>query len=279
MSRRISSAAVLASASFAFSQGRTWVTLPARSAVTLPARSTSAAHRAFLSGCQPVLAFSNHCSVVGLDRSYYIAAAVVGTAGWAATRRAFGSSPTSRASEVFGMPSAKITVLTTEDAPEKAEKVADACRTLGDAATSVEEVKSYYWWEGKVNFDPEWRLAVSTSSSFDAASEAISKAHSYDLPMIIYDLENAPDNHDYWKGVVKCSNGEAAIELAKVLVERRVVACAQAAPDGSLAVKTVSKCKSMVQESSSCGDVTWSPIGGNDGYLKWLEDECVAAKS
>ena len=28
---------------------------------------------------------------------------------------------------------------------------------------TTEEVKSYYWWDGKVNFDPEWRVAVRTS--------------------------------------------------------------------------------------------------------------------
>ena len=28
---------------------------------------------------------------------------------------------------------------------------------------SIEEVKSFYWWDGKVNFDPEWRVSIVTS--------------------------------------------------------------------------------------------------------------------
>eukprot|EP00931_Biecheleriopsis_adriatica_P049022 TRINITY_DN28349_c0_g1_i2.p1 TRINITY_DN28349_c0_g1~~TRINITY_DN28349_c0_g1_i2.p1 ORF type:complete len:223 (+),score=45.18 TRINITY_DN28349_c0_g1_i2:84-752(+) len=182
----------------------------------------------------------------------------------------YNSFPTRR----FAGPSAMaITVLTTEDAADKAEKVAVASKTLADAQVSTEEVKSYYWWEGKVNFDPEWRVAVTTSSPFETARDAISKVHSYDLPMIIYDLEAVPDGHAYWKGLIQLS-GDDAIKMAEKLVERRIVACAQAAPSGMLAVKTVARCKALVEESAGTA-ISWSPIGGNEGYLKWLEDECV----
>mmetsp|Transcript_130447 Transcript_130447/g.260283 ORF Transcript_130447/g.260283 Transcript_130447/m.260283 type:complete len:224 (-) Transcript_130447:66-737(-) len=173
-----------------------------------------------------------------------------------------------------GMPN--ITLLTTEDAADKAQKIVDASKNLADAVTSVEEVKSYYWWEGKVNFDPEWRVAVTTSTAFDDAKEIISKAHSYDLPMIIYDLEQLPDDHKYWKGLVQLTSQDA-ITLAEKLVEQRIVACAQASPDGLLAVKTVASCKPMVEKSSEAA-ITWSPIGGNEGYLNWLEEECVGGK-
>ncbi|CAE8733056.1 unnamed protein product [Polarella glacialis] len=175
-----------------------------------------------------------------------------------------------------GMP--QITVLTTEDSADKAAKVADAGRSLGSAEVSTDEVQSYYWWEGKVNFDPEWRIAVNTSASFLDAKVALLKAHSYDLPMLIYDLESAADDHKYWKGSIQLVDQAAAVEVAKKLVERRVVACAQATSSGALAVKTVAACKSMVGDSTGEA-VKWSPIGGNEEYLSWLENECVAARA
>ena len=90
-----------------------------------------------------------------------------------------------------------ITVWTTEDAAEKAQKVfLSAAATLADASVQVEEVKSYYWWENKVNFDPEWRVVVTTSSSFEKVQEVISKVHSYELPMIIQDLPETGENLD-----------------------------------------------------------------------------------
>jgi len=45
----------------------------------------------------------------------------------------------------------------------------------------------------QVNFDPEWRVVVTTTSPFDTVQEVISKVHSYDLPMIIYDLAELPE--------------------------------------------------------------------------------------
>ena len=57
---------------------------------------------------------------------------------------------------------------------------------------SIEPIKSYYWWDGKVNFDPEWRVVVTTTAPFETARDIISKVHSYDTPMIIYDLPNDP---------------------------------------------------------------------------------------
>mmetsp|Transcript_93610 Transcript_93610/g.260621 ORF Transcript_93610/g.260621 Transcript_93610/m.260621 type:complete len:176 (+) Transcript_93610:186-713(+) len=173
----------------------------------------------------------------------------------------------------------KISVLTTEDSKEKAGKIRDAVASLEDAASEVEEVRSYYWWEEKVNFDPEWRVKVTTASGFPAVCECISKAHSYDLPMIIYDLPEAAEGCQHWKGVVACADEAAAIELAQGLVEKRVVACAQATAQGGLAVKTVAACKDKVEALAGTGAVAWSAIGGNEGYLKWLEDECTAAKS
>ena len=44
-----------------------------------------------------------------------------------------------------------------------------------------------------MNFDPEWRVVVTTTSPFETVQEVISKVHSYDLPMIIYDLAELPE--------------------------------------------------------------------------------------
>lgn len=173
----------------------------------------------------------------------------------------------------------RITVLTTEDAADKASKVAAAAAALTESTVSTEEVKSYYWWEGKVQFDSEWRVGVTTSAGFSEAQKTISNVHSYDLPMIIYDLDSVTADHKYWKGLLTCGSEDAAIALAKVLVEKRVVACAQATVAGTLSVKTVAPCKSAVEQSAGQVSVEWIPINGNEGYLKWVEEECVAAQS
>lgn len=45
---------------------------------------------------------------------------------------------------------ASIRVLTTEDSPEKASKIAAAARAFDDSASiTTEAVQSYYWWEEK----------------------------------------------------------------------------------------------------------------------------------
>mmetsp|Transcript_1284 Transcript_1284/g.1935 ORF Transcript_1284/g.1935 Transcript_1284/m.1935 type:complete len:204 (-) Transcript_1284:78-689(-) len=172
------------------------------------------------------------------------------------------------------MASTPITVLTTEDATEKAAKIVEASKVL-EAEATTEEVKSYYWWEGKVNFDPEWRVALKTAAAFSEVEDVVTKAHSYDLPMIIYDLPEPPAEPSYWKGVL-AMGGEEAVSVAEKLVAKRIVACAQASAT-SLAVKTVARCKPLV-EAQAGQAVRWTSIGGNAGYLKWLEDECVGVE-
>lgn len=87
-----------------------------------------------------------------------------------------------------------------EDSEERAQKVVSATAALAETSSRVEEIKSYYWWEGKVNFDPEWRVVVVTTSPFEKVQETISKVHSYDLPMIIYDAEMPAENLDLQSG-------------------------------------------------------------------------------
>eukprot|EP00439_Symbiodinium_sp_Y106_P040362 s833_g4.t4 len=108
------------------------------------------------------------------------------------------------------------------DATEKAAKIVEASKVL-EAEATTEEVKSYYWWEGKVNFDPEWRVALKTAAAF------------------------------------------SEVEDVEKLVAKRIVACAQASAT-SLAVKTVARCKPLV-EAQAGQAVRWTSIGGNAGYL------------
>eukprot|EP00913_Durusdinium_trenchii_P025043 g23507.t1 len=108
-----------------------------------------------------------------------------------------------------------ITVWTTEDAPDKAQKIVAASNAdVPDAEVVVEAIHSYYWWDGKVHFDPEWRVAVTTVAPFETVKDAIGKVHSYDLPMMIYNLADVPDQHMYWKGIVQLSTHDAT-ELAE----------------------------------------------------------------
>ena len=63
-------------------------------------------------------------------------------------------------------------------------------------------------------------------------------------------------------------------------MEQRLVACAQASADGLLAVKTLKRCKALVEKmaEATATSVSWRAIGGNEGYLKWLEEECKGGK-
>ena len=59
---------------------------------------------------------------------------------------------------------------------------------------------------------------------------------SHHFPMVFYGkhsksgIQTDPPRHAYWKGVLAL--GDDAIRSAEALVEQRIVACAQAAPDG-----------------------------------------------
>ena len=115
--------------------------------------------------------------------------------------------------------------------------------------------------------DDEKRVAFTAERPLDVVLEAIGGSHNYDVPMIIADAP-APTGH--WKGSIAAS--DAAASLAKTLAGSRLVACAQIAPDGTLAVKTTAKAKAAV-DALSPTPVEWVPIVGNQPYLDWLETE------
>eukprot|EP00435_Cladocopium_sp_Y103_P079102 s1_g2841.t1 len=58
---------------------------------------------------------------------------------------------------------------------------------------------SIYWWDGKVQQEPEWRLIAKTSpSSKDATTAAIAKDHPYDLPGILTSSADVSDEFAAW---------------------------------------------------------------------------------
>lgn len=58
---------------------------------------------------------------------------------------------------------------------------------------------------------------------------------------------------------------------------QKVPALCEASVSDLYIAAQVLKCKALVDASSNAA-VAWAAIGGNEGYLKWLEDECIGVK-
>lgn len=81
-----------------------------------------------------------------------------------------------------------LTVLTTTDAPDKADTLArTAVESKAAACAQIEgPVTSVYRWEGAVQTDQEWRVLFKTTADrYEALQAAIKAAHDYDTPEII----------------------------------------------------------------------------------------------
>jgi periplasmic divalent cation tolerance protein len=78
-------------------------------------------------------------------------------------------------------------VLTTTDKQEVAEKIAAELITTNLAAcVQIDEVKSFYKWEGRVQSDKEFRLMVkSTAVNYDSIEKKITSLSNYELPQIL----------------------------------------------------------------------------------------------
>ena len=163
-------------------------------------------------------------------------------------------------------------VTTTTDAPAAEQELVSCIEKLGDSSPFIETITSFYWWEGKVQNDEERRLSFTTEAALDTVLEAIGKSHNYDVPMIIAEAIGKSHSSDassaYWKGLIAQSDDTG---LAERLAASRLVACAQVAPDGALAVKTTSKAKAAVEKLAP--SVEWVPIVGNAPYMDWLDAE------
>ena len=78
-------------------------------------------------------------------------------------------------------------VITTTDSKEKAEKLASQIvnSKLG-ACVQITPITSFYFWEGKVNNDCEYKLEIKTKPAYyNKLEEFILSNHSYQTPEII----------------------------------------------------------------------------------------------
>lgn len=78
-------------------------------------------------------------------------------------------------------------VMTTVSNREQAEKLARIVLEARLAAcVQIQEIASYYWWDGKINHDAEQLLYLKTTPDKYQALEALLVAnHSYDTPEIL----------------------------------------------------------------------------------------------
>lgn len=71
---------------------------------------------------------------------------------------------------------------------DQADKFAQSIveHRLAACVNVVENVKSFYWWEGKVKNDAESLLIVKTTvQKLDALTEYVKENHPYDVPELI----------------------------------------------------------------------------------------------
>jgi periplasmic divalent cation tolerance protein len=78
-------------------------------------------------------------------------------------------------------------VMTTVSNKEQAEKLA---RTVLEArlaaCVQIQDITSYYWWDGKINCDGEQLLYLKTTSDkYQALEKLVITNHSYDTPEIL----------------------------------------------------------------------------------------------
>lgn len=79
-----------------------------------------------------------------------------------------------------------IAVHTTVATQDDARRIASALveRKLA-ACAQISAIESFYFWKGKVQNEPEWRILFKTTEGQYAAVEAaIRELHSYELPAI-----------------------------------------------------------------------------------------------
>ncbi len=90
-------------------------------------------------------------------------------------------------------------VFVTIDSQEKAENIAKSIVEMKLAACAQVSgpIKSFYWWQGKVEHSDEWYIILKTTDEkFDQLEKTIKELHPYKVPEIIaHEIINA--NKDY----------------------------------------------------------------------------------
>jgi len=87
----------------------------------------------------------------------------------------------------MGNPTDYCLVVSTCGSRDEAEKLAASILEEKLAACiQLSNIQSYYFWDGKVNNDPEVLLFIKTRSAlYDALESHIKAHHAYDVPEII----------------------------------------------------------------------------------------------
>jgi periplasmic divalent cation tolerance protein len=95
-----------------------------------------------------------------------------------------------------------LVVLTTTPNPEEAERLAHAIveAKLAACVQILPQITSVYFWDGKVQTEPEHLLLIKTlEEKFDALADFIRKNHSYDVPEIVaLEAEKVSDSYLSW---------------------------------------------------------------------------------
>jgi len=93
-------------------------------------------------------------------------------------------------------------VLTTTATGEEAQRIANGIieAKLAACVQILPKMTSVYFWEGKVQTEPEHLLLIKTlEEKFDALSEFIRTNHSYDVPEIVaIDVDRVSEDYLSW---------------------------------------------------------------------------------
>lgn len=78
-------------------------------------------------------------------------------------------------------------VTTTDSADEAAQLMRGIVEArLGACGQIVGPIRSFYWWEGKVQDAQEWQCWMKTTTDkVEALTDYIKKHHSYDVPEVV----------------------------------------------------------------------------------------------
>lgn len=91
-------------------------------------------------------------------------------------------------SRLTRMTSECVTVWVTFDDESKAAELAEkiVSERLAACAQLDSPIRSFYWWEGKVQNDPEWRVDFKTTAALlDRLTARVVELHDYDVPQVI----------------------------------------------------------------------------------------------
>jgi periplasmic divalent cation tolerance protein len=82
----------------------------------------------------------------------------------------------------------KIVIFSTCGSQEEAEQLARRLleARLAACVNVIMQIRSFYWWKGKIEESGEWLLVIKTSRPlFDRVRALLESAHSYELPEVL----------------------------------------------------------------------------------------------